>query len=210
MADEKLTKELTLKNKYGMHVRPAGLFAKVASRYDADVQVEKGNVKVVAHRGLSGIETENTNAAFVAAGNRSYYGIETDIHRTADGRFAVGHDDNFKRLSGEEIYIGSTSLAELENLVLFDKNGTKDRVDLRPSKLESYLNIVSKYEKHAVLELKSDFTTDEIKRIVEIIKEVVVEKIVESGLKITLVPVLLVFSNFFNFTLVCPPFSKRI
>ena len=45
MADEKLTRELTLKNKYGMHVRPAGLFAKIASRYNADVEVEKdGNV----------------------------------------------------------------------------------------------------------------------------------------------------------------------
>ena len=45
MADEKLTRELTLKNKYGMHVRPAGLFAKVASRFNADVEVEKdGNV----------------------------------------------------------------------------------------------------------------------------------------------------------------------
>ena len=45
MADDKQTKELTLKNKYGMHVRPAGLFAKIASRYNADVEVEKdGNV----------------------------------------------------------------------------------------------------------------------------------------------------------------------
>ena len=45
MADEKLIKELTLKNKYGMHVRPAGLFAKIASRFNADVEVEKdGNV----------------------------------------------------------------------------------------------------------------------------------------------------------------------
>ena len=45
MADEKQTKELTLKNKYGMHVRPAGHFAKIASRYNADVEVEKdGNV----------------------------------------------------------------------------------------------------------------------------------------------------------------------
>ena len=43
--------------------------------------------QVVAHRGLSGIERENTAAAFVAAGNRSYYGIETDIWRTADGHF---------------------------------------------------------------------------------------------------------------------------
>ncbi len=42
---EKLTREFTLLNKYGMHVRPAGLFAKTASRYDADVEVEKdGNV----------------------------------------------------------------------------------------------------------------------------------------------------------------------
>ena len=39
------TRELILLNKYGMHVRPAGLFAKVASRYDAEVHVEKdGNV----------------------------------------------------------------------------------------------------------------------------------------------------------------------
>lgn len=45
MADETLTRELTLQNKYGLHVRPAGLFAKVASRYNADVEVEKdGNV----------------------------------------------------------------------------------------------------------------------------------------------------------------------
>lgn len=41
----KETREFTLINKYGLHVRPAGLFAKIASRYDADVQVEKdGNV----------------------------------------------------------------------------------------------------------------------------------------------------------------------
>ncbi len=38
---EKIIRELTLLNKYGMHVRPAGLFAKVASRFDADIEVEK-------------------------------------------------------------------------------------------------------------------------------------------------------------------------
>jgi phosphocarrier protein len=36
---------MTLQNRYGMHVRPAGLFAKVASPFDAEVDVEKdGNV----------------------------------------------------------------------------------------------------------------------------------------------------------------------
>ena len=38
-------RDFVLQNKYGMHVRPAGLFAKVASRFNADVKVEKdGNV----------------------------------------------------------------------------------------------------------------------------------------------------------------------
>ena len=45
MSEEKITREVTLQNKYGMHVRPAGLFAKVSSRYDAEVEVEKdGNI----------------------------------------------------------------------------------------------------------------------------------------------------------------------
>ncbi len=45
MAEECITKELTLLNKYGMHVRPAGLFAKIASRFNAEVEVEKdGNI----------------------------------------------------------------------------------------------------------------------------------------------------------------------
>ncbi|MCQ2368562.1 MAG: HPr family phosphocarrier protein [Kiritimatiellae bacterium] len=45
MADTKLTKEFTLLNKYGMHVRPAGLFSKLASGFDSKIEVEKdGNI----------------------------------------------------------------------------------------------------------------------------------------------------------------------
>lgn len=40
-----ITREMRLLNKYGMHVRPAGLFAKLASRFDCEINVEKdGNV----------------------------------------------------------------------------------------------------------------------------------------------------------------------
>jgi glycerophosphoryl diester phosphodiesterase len=134
------------------------------------VKFDKKNTKMIAHRGLSGIELENTCSAFVAAGNRSYYGIETDIYKTADGHFIVGHDDNYKRLSGEEIYLEKETLARLQEVVFFDKDGTKGRVDLRPATLENYLSIVKKYEKHAILELKSDFTDEEISKMIEIIK----------------------------------------
>ena len=50
---------------------------------------EKGNIKTVAHRGLSGLERENTNVAFVAAGQRSYFGVETDVYRTLDGKYVL-------------------------------------------------------------------------------------------------------------------------
>lgn len=134
------------------------------------IKFDKKNVKVIAHRGLSGIEVENTNAAFIAAGNRSYYGIETDIYRTSDGQFVNGHDDNYKRLAGEEIYLEKNTLEDLQRIVFFDKDGVKDRKDLRPSRLENYIKIVKKYEKHAILELKSDFSSEEIAKIVDILK----------------------------------------
>ena len=43
---EKIVKEMKLLNKYGMHVRPAGLFAKTASRFDATIMVEKDGNEV--------------------------------------------------------------------------------------------------------------------------------------------------------------------
>ena len=133
------------------------------------VKIEKINTKMVAHRGLSGIEKENTNSAFVAAGNRSYYGIETDIHRTADGRFAVVHDSSLKRVAGENIPVEEVSMQTLSRTVLIDKDGSRDRADLTVPTLENYVSICKKYEKHCVLELKSDFTDAEIEEIVRII-----------------------------------------
>ena len=82
----------------------------------------------------------------------------------------MGHDDNLKRIAGEEIYLEKTSLKVLQSVVLYDKDGTKGREDLRPCTLENYLSIVKKYEKHAILELKSEFTDEEIAKIIDIVK----------------------------------------
>ena len=134
------------------------------------IKFEKGNIGVVAHRGLSGIERENTASAFVAAGNRSYYGVETDIRRTSDGHFIISHDISLARVGGVDVNVEKTTLEELQNIVLLDKDNTKGRVDLRPCTLENYISICKKYEKHCVLELKSDFTDEEIVQILDIVK----------------------------------------
>lgn len=133
------------------------------------VKFDKGDTRVIAHRGLSGIERENTNGAFVAAGNRSYYGIETDIRRTADGRFVCVHDKDLKRVAGVNIDVEKSSLATLQEVVLYDADGGKDRRDLRLGTLENYVGICKKYGKHCVLELKSKFTHKEIDEIIRII-----------------------------------------
>lgn len=47
------TKELTLVNKYGMHVRPAGAFAKVCQKYACDVTVDNAGNAVSGKSVLS-------------------------------------------------------------------------------------------------------------------------------------------------------------
>lgn len=126
------------------------------------IKIDKKNVKMVAHRGCSGLELENTNAAFVAAGNRSYYGIETDIHKTLDGNYVIIHDDNTARVAIDRLEVESSTFDTLRSLILADKDGTKLRTDLRLPTLEEYIGINKKYEKYAVLELKNAFTEAEI------------------------------------------------
>jgi glycerophosphoryl diester phosphodiesterase len=55
---------------------------------------------VIAHRGASAYEVENSLAAFRLAVDQGADGIELDIHATADGGLIVHHDD----------HIGSTSI----------------------------------------------------------------------------------------------------
>lgn len=134
------------------------------------IKIEAGSTKMIAHRGLSGLETENTCAAFVAAGNRSYFGIETDIHRTGDGNFILLHDDNTARVGCDNIQVEESSYASLRSLRLCDKEGGKSRADLHLPSLEEYISICRNYEKVSVLELKSDFTEPEVKAILSRIK----------------------------------------
>ena len=89
------------------------------------IKVNKKNCLFVAHRGCSGIEKENTNAAFVAAGNRSYFGIETDIHQTIDGKYVLFHDDTTKRVAIDNMVVEESTYETLRNLILTDKDGIK-------------------------------------------------------------------------------------
>lgn len=135
------------------------------------IKIEKKNTKLIAHRGLSSLERENTVAAFVAAGNRSYYGIETDVHKTGDGKYIIIHDDTTARVAkGSNMTVEESEFATLRSLALFDIDG-KERGDLQLPTPDEYFSVCRKYEKKAVFELKNPFTEGEIAEIIEIVRK---------------------------------------
>lgn len=127
---------------------------------------------MVAHRGVSGLETENTCAAFVAAGNRSYHGIETDVHITADDKYVAFHDDETRRMAAEDVIIEKTDFATLRGMILRQKDGNFGRTDLRIPTMQEYIEICKQYEKIAVLELKNHFRKEEVFEICDIIEKI--------------------------------------
>ena len=130
-------------------------------------RINSGSTKMIAHRGLSGLERENTNIAFVAAGNRSYFGVETDIHCTADGDLIIIHDDTTTRVSGVELVVEEQTFAALRSIKLLDTDGAGVREDLRMPSLEEYIGICKKYEKTCVLELKNPMEEAQVRQIID-------------------------------------------
>lgn len=126
--------------------------------------------RMIAHRGLSGIEMENTCSAFVAAGNRSYFGIETDVHVTADGRFIIIHDDTTRRVALDELTVENSTFETLRSLRLCDKDGKRGRKDLLLPSLSEYIQICKKYDKISVLELKNHMQPKDIDGIIGVIQ----------------------------------------
>ena len=125
----------------------------------------KGNIKMVAHRGVSGLERENTCPAFVAAGVKTYYGIETDVHVTLDGKYIIIHDDDLKRVAGLDMGVETSNFDDLRAVRMTDRDGVTARADIFLPTLEEYLSICKKYGKVAVLELKRDMERQHVEGI---------------------------------------------
>ena len=127
----------------------------------------KKNTKMIAHRGLSGIETENSYAAFVAAGNRDYYGVETDVHVTADGRYAVFHDDSTGRICGKNLPLEGSDFADLRALEMREAGTEKFSSVQKIPELPEYLRVMRRYQKTGVVELKNAMAEKDIAGIAE-------------------------------------------
>jgi glycerophosphoryl diester phosphodiesterase len=136
------------------------------------IKVAHGKTRMVAHRGVSKLERENTYAAFVAAGNRSYWGVETDVRTTADGNFIILHDETTARVSGERASVKpeESTMETLRAISLTELDGVTVNPALRLPTLGEYIRVCKKYGKHCVLELKTEMDEATTARMIEVIR----------------------------------------
>ncbi|WP_405740303.1 glycerophosphodiester phosphodiesterase family protein [Streptomyces sp. NBC_00028] len=74
------------------------------------------NFLTIGHRGVMGLEPENTLRSFVAAQQVGFDAIELDLHLSKDGALVVMHDTDVDRTTDGTGPIAEKTLAELRTL----------------------------------------------------------------------------------------------
>ncbi|MBA2657297.1 MAG: glycerophosphodiester phosphodiesterase [Tatlockia sp.] len=108
-------------------------------------------VCLIAHRGAHDNKLEiieNTDAAFARALVLGCWGIEFDVHATADGILVINHDPTLARLWGKNLQISQLNFETLRQLV---------------PQIPTLAEVVERYGKrmHLFIELKAPFVAEE-------------------------------------------------
>jgi glycerophosphoryl diester phosphodiesterase len=74
--------------------------------------------KIVGHRGVKGLELENTIKGFKLAKQLGVDAVEFDVLSTKDGKIVVCHDDNLLVLSKQSLYVSQLTYGELAEIKL--------------------------------------------------------------------------------------------
>lgn len=73
-------------------------------------------IEIIAHRGASFDAPENTMASFRLAWKQNADAVELDVFLTKDGKLAITHDANLKRLTGLDRKLSELAFDELRRL----------------------------------------------------------------------------------------------
>ena len=135
-----------------------------------EIQTTYGG-QLIAHRGLSAGAPENTLPAFRLAGEAGAWGIETDLHVTADGVFVCLHDDEIDGMTDGSGAVAELTYAEIQACQIDAGNHLGDYPPLYVPTLEEYLAVCRAYGAVAVIELKEDFPDSEIAVFCQLLEE---------------------------------------
>lgn len=126
-------------------------------------------VKLIAHRGLSGLAPENSLSAFEIV-TEKYYGSEVDIHSTLDNELVVFHDHNLIRTTGIDKNINVSTYDELKKIKLTSGNNIDKYNSEYIPLLKDYLEICSRKDLHAIIEIKEVHNETLLNEVIELVK----------------------------------------
>lgn len=124
---------------------------------------------MIAHRGFSGFYPDNTELSFEKAAKAGAAGAETDVRITKDGVYVLSHNSDADFADGTSLPIAESTFAELTAKPLKNKN-TLDKVYLCTYK--RYLEIMRDNGMICFIELKGEFSDEQVKEIFDIAGEV--------------------------------------
>lgn len=144
--------------------------------------------EVIAHRGYSAVNPENSLAAMVAGARSGAVYVETDVHTSADGVPVIMHDQTVNRTTtgtGDVARMAASAITNLPNGTRFSPAFSGQRVPT----LAELLDTVKAERTQLLLEIKGPETSDEVRTIVELIRakrmtgDVVVQSFDENVLR---------------------------
>lgn len=116
--------------------------------------VKNSGTKVIAHRGYSSEAPENTLPAYELAAQSGVWGIEADIHKTADGAFVCMHDPTVDRMTDGSGAIAEMTLGEIQMLTVDSGSNSWAYPYAGVPTMEEFLEVCRQSGCNAVLDLK--------------------------------------------------------
>ena len=126
------------------------------------------NVGMIGHRGCSGIYPDNTEIAFMKAAEKGATGAETDVRITADGVYVLSHNADVDFKDGTSLSVSEHTYEELTAKPL--KSSTA-KYEVYLCTFEKYLEIMARNNMVCFIELKGEFTDEQIKNLFAIAEE---------------------------------------
>lgn len=130
----------------------------------------KNNIKLIAHRGLSGIAPENSLEAFNLCGLYGYYGVECDIHVTKDHQFVVFHDFSLGRMINKQGLIKDLTVPEIKALDIVASNGINKYNNVKIPLLSEYLDVCVKHNLTPIIEIKDVVDLEDLDLLMDLLK----------------------------------------
>ena len=129
----------------------------------------EGSVSIVSHRGAAALAPENTLAAMRIAIEQGVDFVETDLQLTSDGVPMLLHDPTLDRTTNGSGPIATHTFDEVRAL---DAGGWFDQANAgeRVPTLEEFLDVLEPANVRALVELKGDWTTEQLSDVADLLQ----------------------------------------